>query len=509
MLKHWNMLEVVYITDNKDRKTKFGINLNDSSHYTAKYLKILHLDEIILYEWNNGIENWSNLEYISLSHAHITKWPDSFSQLNKIAYIKLWDILYLNELPPNLCTMYNLRAINVHRKIVASNSINEIPSCIINLQHLQSVIFYFTAISSIPSQIFSMSSIQEIGFLISNVSLTSFNFSDQTGNNATLDQINQYSKNWHFEWNPTSQTNYYLSGSPICLSYDEYSHSSTTFPTKLVQFLNETGACDGVCQLNSVSNLLCSPFDWQNGVCNHECNVEQCYWDGGDCNQLCPVYHANCSIDDMFDNGVCDQQCNNSYCAYDNSECLVNNNQFDSNFNISQLFSKNQTYCNEYDSTYAHGECKISWINDGWCDDNCRSSESCFYDGNDCSCVSSDNYCNEIYSLLKLLVVEDDNQADNGQLYLTQTQFCSGWEFAYNLYGDRLEEHFSQYSNSSLSYHNNNNNFAISNCTAVFILLDANDDAIVDIQEFMFVANALFNLTNEKSSQINCTSCVY
>ena len=56
------------------------------------------------------INNWNNLEYLYLSHAHLQQLPETFDQLNRMSFLKLHDS-YVEKLP-NLCLMPNLRAIN-------------------------------------------------------------------------------------------------------------------------------------------------------------------------------------------------------------------------------------------------------------------------------------------------------------------------------------------------------------------------------------------------------------
>ncbi|EGT36218.1 hypothetical protein CAEBREN_13583 [Caenorhabditis brenneri] len=61
-----------------------------------------------------------------------------------------------------------------------------------------------------------------------------------------------------------------------------------------------------------------------NGVCDKECNYEECGFDGGDCSggqkpfSKC-LYASRCA--DLFANGVCNQECNNEECLYDGLDC--------------------------------------------------------------------------------------------------------------------------------------------------------------------------------------------
>jgi LNR domain len=55
-----------------------------------------------------------------------------------------------------------------------------------------------------------------------------------------------------------------------------------------------------------------------NSVCNPECDVSQCDYDGNDCKDLCaPRCYPN-----LLNNSVCDLACNTMSCDYDSDECL-------------------------------------------------------------------------------------------------------------------------------------------------------------------------------------------
>ena len=109
---NWDMLEALYISDDND--ARFTISLNNISHYNAIHLKILHLEEVRVSSLGTQINRWNELEYLYISHAHFSQWPQNFQDLDKISFLKLEDS-YLESLPPNLCDMSNLR-IRYHNK---------------------------------------------------------------------------------------------------------------------------------------------------------------------------------------------------------------------------------------------------------------------------------------------------------------------------------------------------------------------------------------------------------
>lgn len=101
------------------------------------------------------------------------------------------------------------------------------------------------------------------------------------------------------------------------------------------------------------------------GVCDADCNLEECGFDGGDCSggqkpfSKCP-YASRCA--DLFANGVCNQECNNEGCLYDGLDCQ------------SELYrcpTKIRQHC-------------IDRRGDGVCDIEC-SFIGCGFDGGDCN----------------------------------------------------------------------------------------------------------------------------
>ena len=214
LLINWNMLETLYILN--DNNALFTISLNDSSHYNAIYLKILHFEEIRVDFLGTQVNQWNKLEYLYISHAHFSSWPQNFEQVNKISFLKLEDS-YLESLPPNLCDMNNLRGLVIITSLSFSSSdrISQLPDCIVNLNQLQSVIFRFSSMNSLPVGFFSMPSIAEIGIFAD----------DSFGVLAFLDLINQTinaSADNSFTWHSKSQTTYLFVDSLFCSQMIRY-----------------------------------------------------------------------------------------------------------------------------------------------------------------------------------------------------------------------------------------------------------------------------------------------
>ena len=115
---------------------------------------------------------------------------------------------------------------------------------------------------------------------------------------SILEQLSNktYYWEWTFEYNLNIQ--FYLSGSQICFQLDEvpgYENYKKLFPESVQLFLNETYSCIEPCESERY-RLLCLGTEWQIGVCNSKCNIEDCGFDGGDCNQLCNVSFATTQL---------------------------------------------------------------------------------------------------------------------------------------------------------------------------------------------------------------------
>ena len=259
------------------------MNLTSSKHYSAIYLRVLHLNAIKVDSLSNDLSQWSELEYIYVTKAHWNEWPENIAELNKISFFHLWD-MYTNDLPPNICEMSNLRAINIYQSplITASaNQLDRIPNCMTNLEKLESIIIYLSAIKYFPLSLLSHQNIQEIAFIVTNITFISFIANDEndgsyayninitdTNYKEMLENDTEFYESWTFDWNRKNQTSYYFQGSYLCKN----TYHMEYYPKSLELFVNETGACNEVCSTNA-AQVLCSPLEHQNGVCDTKCNI--------------------------------------------------------------------------------------------------------------------------------------------------------------------------------------------------------------------------------------------
>ncbi|KAH9488307.1 Neurogenic locus notch protein 2 [Bulinus truncatus] len=74
------------------------------------------------------------------------------------------------------------------------------------------------------------------------------------------------------------------------------------------------------CTQKTTDGKLCSEV-FQNGVCNRECANEICLFDGFDCEQPIQECKYNSYCDDFYANNICDHGCNNMECGWDGSDC--------------------------------------------------------------------------------------------------------------------------------------------------------------------------------------------
>ena len=504
MLINWDMLEIIYISDNSSsfgsssKVARFSISLNDSSHYNSIYLKILHLSHVTINSLGISIDKWKNLEYLYISNAHFDQWPSTFDQLSKISFLKLQDS-YLQSLPSNLCSMKNLRAINIEQNFGYTGNDFQFTDCIVNLNELQSIIVHFGNTNYLPTGIFSMPSLKEVGFM----------FDQSVGVDVFLNTINRsLSTEGTFTWNKPSDTTYSFLYSLMCtemISGIGFTNSFDDLPNIdiLKQFLNQTGACDEICS-ETFDSIDCHLFNWQNGVCDNECNVAACSYDGGDCNQLCQYNSPDCNTIGLFNNGICDIGCNTSYCDYDKYECI--------NFELNIHFDNNLTYCNSnvaWDNNNLYnkseltvGLCKTDWVNDKWCDNNCRISDECFNDGDDCQCIQdtdNENFCQTLLDAIETLfgISETDNS-----IRITIDNICSLWTWLAGSQNSRqtdalnLESFLMEYYSFYIQF---------PNCTMAFEQLDINDDDYLVLSEMLGILDQEYGFTDNRASQINCS----
>ncbi len=153
-----------------------------------------------------------------------------------------------------------------------------------------------------------------------------------------------------FAWNVGY--NYWFEGSEVC---------KKSIPSNLTifsDFIDNTGCCEEACGTSTlIDTFQCLTYQYNDGVCNSECNNAKCGWDGNDCSQLC-----ECDVSG-FGDGICNQACNTTNCLYDGYDCL------------SATF-----YLLSCELSYNDHGCNINWVGAGWCDYRCKSQFECGFD---------------------------------------------------------------------------------------------------------------------------------
>ena len=551
LLMNWYMLETLKITD---EVVHHSINLSDFSHYSAKRLSIIHIENIAVTQLSEGIENWKDLEYMYFNWARFSHWPVSMKKLDKISYLHLGSTS-VQEFPPNLCSLgmsflfarvcffvgnYNtvhlffvvfvfqllisdkLRAIFISTGVV-ENRFGTIPNCVSDLPYLESFIMQLANVSAMPAALFNHPNLKELVLFITFISSRSLvssdveyggydgfihrNFSqygfDEMGIMNYVDNQTDY-YNWQFKWNKDAI--YMIQYSTLCNSYLR-SRERSTYPYSIIDFINQTGACELHCD-DVQSALGCSPISWQNGICDSACNTDECDYDGGDCNQLCN--QTQCDIYTNFNNGNCDTGCNNTYCSFDKGECAIVNIDY------------NQTYCNSDDDddswvvSFNNSDdttdddsdgdddsdyfgvinttlCPTEWLADGWCDSNCYNAGSeCGYDFWDCDCESSASsaQCNNVFGIFELFVGEVP--------YMQEAYLCESWDTYVYFVGTSEDVQADEAWQYLLSL----------NCSQAFSLVNTNGDEYGTIDEYLTYFHTFNGLTYEKAQQVDCMLCL-
>ena len=128
--------------------------------------------------------------------------------------------------------------------------------------------------------------------------------------------------------------------------------------------------------------------------------------------------------------------------------------------------------------------CNMTWINDGYCDRNCKI-ESCDYDGEDCisdqTCqsINDDNeFCTSLYDIFDFVansIIVNDK--------INEQEICISWTIL-NSY-------------SPLP----------SDCSSVISIYDIDNDQLLSFNEFILLFD--YGISETKKNQIDCGCCSY
>ena len=441
-LSKWKMLEKFqwqWLRDEVYNLTK--------ETFSGKNMKIFKLYECNLGYIDEAISNWAKLEFFSAEEMeNMPLLPDTMRELKNLQYLELEPYFYAPEFPEWVCELPKLKKIDFS----FGRDIEFVPNCILKLRNLK----YFAMpgaarLKSIPLELFtSMPNLVDFGLKFSG-SLTI----DSMMEYNNISDIETFDKMFS-SWNENAFLWFQSSG--LCdVAYDE-----TEVPM-FYQFLNETGCCVEAC--SSVVNTVRCPEDgWQNGECSQMCNNADCQFDGGDCIQLC--HFDKCDYK-LLGNGVCDEGCNTEYCNYDEYDCV----ELD-NYDLCQ-------------STFDEHGCNATWINDGWCDGNCRYIPQCGYDENDCPSSSCEAECYSFYIIFEF--VANSFTSDD---YIAEDELCDDYHWTLLMF------HQAQY--------------GIYNCTQLMTMWDTNENGFVSYHETLIGLYQSLDISLEKTMQLDCSTCV-
>ena len=338
-----------------------------------------------------SLSKLTKLKAVSLTeipNALSTIIPESFCNLKEIIYFELQFITFISDIPFD-CIASEWKSLE-YFKMEVIPFVHDIPTHFWLLPNLQTVLIDF---SKKNTSYFTFDSFTSYSTSLKNVSLTDAGV--LCNGSIRIDNI-EYAGFGYLGAGRAAGVNF--------TAQDVENHA-------LLQFIQQYHPCFFPC---SHYGAQCVPSYYQNGVCEDQCNREECNFDGGDCNQLC-----QCDSNLWF-NDICDVSCNTTLCSYDFEQCVndetnpndtcsdVNNTTIswdtDGNYtHNSSAMDDTSTYTNE--DIWSSVPCYTSWIGDGWCDKSCNVDE-CDNDGGRCDTCSLDagDDCGTAYALLMGLI---------------------------------------------------------------------------------------------------------
>ena len=162
----------------------------------------------------------------------------------------------------------------------------------------------------------------------------------------------------------------------------------------------------------------CSDSKIGDNYCHEDCNIEECDFDGGDCDGL------ECTCDpSILGDGNCDWLCVNYACGWDAGDCCENWMLYNSVCDAA-------CYTEEFkldngDCRQELGPCKCSWrsVGDDDCKYECSDHPECLDDLGDC-CFEfevGDGHCEEY-------CYDPNHDWDGGDCFKHPPEECAGWE---------------------------------------------------------------------------------
>lgn len=247
----------------------------------------------------------------------------------------------------------------------------------------------------------------------------------------------------------------------------------------LDSFIAQFNPCESICDVKGENDYFsCAPSFYKDGICQQECNVQFCNYDGGDCNQLCD---SQLCPTNLWFNDVCDSSeysgCNTTDCAFDFYTCISRSNNDTCFIGFDE----------DDDFNFTDSEIEICyqvWTEDSWCDLNCNNTE-CGFDNGACDTSSCLGYCERVHDVIRI-----GGAFEPPYELITVDELCDNFEFAQTYFG-----------------------FANGTCQQVFSEADLNNNSVVGMYELLVASADAWLLTtvphfNEKLEQIDCSHCL-
>ena len=472
ILKEYYMLETFLFDGNETQYTN-TFDFKDEL-MSSKKLRILQMEKVSLNTISSKFGlNWANLEFIKFKVTPVNNYMDSnsWSNMKKLKWVELpsASMKFLNL--DWICNLKHVRNL----ALVGTSGNTSLPTCLSKIETIQRLrveFFQTIDISTLlhPELVF----LDAFGCLI-----TPLDFENQlqqiiNDSSITIMQLLEAIKDKFI----------YLQSTPVCDEF--YQLGETVFNEKYPltnAVVNITEGCWHPCKYESLSTLICRPFWYHDGVCHFECNVPDCNYDGGDCNQLCNF--TQCDYLSLGD-GVCDSECRNEDCGFDYCDCTASDidAEYTSIEEQSQCYF-NYTLCDiETDCVVYDTNSSQSWLGDNICDDYCNNVY-CNYDFGECeSCENSIcSYFWETFEAIANSIVVDNK--------VSVDEVCPWFEVFKTFYVEDEIYHL--------------------NCTQFIMSNDKNNDSMMNGYEAAIALFPYFHFDDYfddyKAYQVNCSVC--
>ena len=304
-LEHWMMIEK-FRTRGTGSDNEQVHRLQPTEH-RCPHLKAFEWSDASISSEMYGVLSWESLEYLSfIDTSLMQQLPIDLALSPKLKYLKT-SLNGLQSIPEDICKLHQLRALELD-----GESMESIPLCLGEMTQLKALwVDACLQLTDVPLSIFNLPDIIELSLFNANIdylSLLAFNIPDGMVTNDT-EAIHEWFAD-HFHPNSLEDTTFWMSLNAICYEDDD------VFPLKLREFVRAT--CTGnpcADERGDVEAQFCTPRQLGDGKCHERCQHNGCYWDYGDCAQLCFAEQlTNCSFA-KFSNDRCDEGCNNKYCS--------------------------------------------------------------------------------------------------------------------------------------------------------------------------------------------------